>query len=371
MNHKTAHHSLTRREFVKAAGAATIAVGLSSLRGASQGASALPEPNATQLPRWRGFNLLEKFTKRSEGNGPFRETDFAWIADWGFNFVRLPMSYLCWTDPSVWLKLREEELKHIDGAVELGGKYGVHVNMNFHRAPGYCVNPPKEPLDLWKDEKALDACAFHWAQFAKRYKGIPNSRVSFDLLNEPGDIPEDTYTRVVRRLVEAIRAEDPNRLIIADGLRWGNKPVPSLADLKIAQSTRGYQPSRISHYKASWMRGSDQWPEPTWPLRINERDVWDKERLRKEQIRPWQQLQQKGVGVHVGEWGAYQHTPHSVVMAWMGDYLELWKEAGWGWAMWNFRGSFGILDSNRTDAHYEDFHGHKLDRAMLELIQGI
>ena len=30
--------------------------------------------------------------------------------------------------------------------------------------------------------------------------------------------------RVVKRLVEAIRAEDPQRLIIADGLRWGARP---------------------------------------------------------------------------------------------------------------------------------------------------
>ena len=37
--------------------------------------------------------------------------------------------------------------------------------------------------------------------------------------------------------------------------------------------------------------------------------------------------------------------------------------------MWNFRGSFGILDSGREDTEYEEFEGHKLDRAMLELIR--
>jgi endoglucanase len=359
--------SLSRRQFLQLSTAA-LAVGGTSISAAEKSVAFKPA-TAAELPRWRGFNLLEKFTQRRGGNPPFRETDFAWIAELGFDFVRLPMSYLCWTDPADWLKLREEELKHLDEAVELGRQHGVHVNLNFHRAPGYCVNPPKEPLDLWTDEKALEACAFHWAQFAKRFKGIPNSRVSFDLLNEPADIPEPKYTRVVRRLVEAIRAEDPDRLVIADGLRWGNKPVLSLADLKIAQSTRGYQPSRISHYKASWMQGSDKWPEPTWPLQLGEGNVWDKERLRKEQIEPWKQLQRQGVGVHVGEWGAYQYTPHAVVLAWMRDYLELWKEAGWGWSMWNFRGSFGILDSNRQDITYEDWHGHKLDRKMLELVQ--
>ena len=42
--------------------------------------------------------------------------------------------------------------------------------------------------------------------------------------------------------------------------------------------------------------------------------MWDKERLRKQQIEPWKALQQKGVGVHVGEWGAFSHTPHAAVL---------------------------------------------------------
>jgi endoglucanase len=71
----------------------------------------------------------------------------------------------------------------------------------------------------------------------------------------------------------------------------------------------------------------------------------------------------------VGEFGAYNKTPHKVVLAWMRDCLTVWKEMGWGWALWNFRGSFGILDSGRTDVAYEDWRGHKLDRAMLELLQ--
>jgi endoglucanase len=53
----------------------------------------------------------------------------------------------------------------------------------------------------------------------------------------------------------------------------------------------------------------------------------------------------------------------------MRDFLELWKKAGWGWALWCFRGSFGILDSNRSDVQYERWEGHQLDRKMLELLQ--
>jgi endoglucanase len=358
---------MDRRKFLHAAG--TI-VATAALQPWPTDASDLKPATARHLPRWRGFNLLEKFVKRREGrNPPFQESDFSAIAEWGFDFVRLPMSYQCWADPADWLKIQDEELKHIDAAIELGRKYNVHVNLNFHRAPGYCVNPPREPLDLWKDEKALDTCAFHWAMFAKRYKGTPNQQLSFDLLNEPPDIPAETYARIVRGLVEAIRGEDPQRLILADGLRWGTEPVSALAELGIAQSTRGYQPMQISHHKASWIHGSDQWPEPTWPLKPGEKGEENKSTLKQQRIEPWKRLEAKGVGIHVGEWGAFNRTPHRVVLAWMRDCLDLWRDAGWGWALWNLRGGFGVLDSDRADVKYEDFHGHKLDREMLELLR--
>jgi endoglucanase len=222
-------------------------------------------------------------------------------------------------------------------------------------------------VDLWTEQKALDACAHHWGFIAKRYKGIPNDRVSFDLLNEPANIKEETYVRVVKALVQAIRAEDPDRLIIADGLSWGRDPVYGLLDLGIGQSTRGYDPMEITHYKAGWVR-SENFPEPAWPLKLKDRVV-DKESLRRSRIEPWKAFAKKGGGVHVGEWGVFNRTPHKVALAFMRDSLDLWQEAGWGWAVWNFRGAFGVLDSGRTDVAYEDYRGHKLDREMLKLLQ--
>jgi len=327
-----------------------------------------PEPNA--LPRWRGFNLLEKYI--AEKQEPFREEDFRWIAEWGFNFVRLPMSYQCWAQPKPdgpqnWMVLDEKVLRELDAAVEYGRRYKVHTNLNLHRIPGYCVNPPAEPLNLWTDKRALEAAVFHWKHLAGRYKGRPNSEVSFDLINEPSQVDEETYVRVVRALVEGIRSVDPNRLIIADGLEYGTKPVYGLADLRLGQSTRGYNPLPISHYQASWVP-IKEWPKPTWPM--NWMGVtWDRAFLKSQFIRPWQQIQAKGVGVHVGEWGTFNKTPHSVTLAWMEDNLKLWQEAGWGWSLWNFRGSFGILNSDRTDVAYKDYKGQKLDAAMLALLR--
>jgi endoglucanase len=53
----------------------------------------------------------------------------------------------------------------------------------------------------------------------------------------------------------------------------------------------------------------------------------------------------------------------------MRDALQRCKGEGWGWALWNFRGPYGVLDSDRRDVTYEKWEGHVLDREMLELLQ--
>jgi endoglucanase len=53
----------------------------------------------------------------------------------------------------------------------------------------------------------------------------------------------------------------------------------------------------------------------------------------------------------------------------MRDVLDLWKEAGWGWSMWNYRGAFGIVNSDRADVTYKDWHGYKLDSLMLTVLK--
>jgi endoglucanase len=328
-------------------------------------------PAQTQLPRWRGFNLLEAFTMKSPGD--FREEDLEWIADWGFNWVRLPMCYTLWTHDQDPTKLNEAWLEHIDRAIECARKKGLHVCLNFHRAPGYSVNQErKEPYNLWKDASACETFCAHWRVFAKRYGRIPSRELSFNLVNEPGAIDAAAmsradHERVVRAAVAAIRDVDSERLIIADGMGWGNIPSLELADLEIAQSCRGYAPFGLTHFKANWV-DSKGWPEPEWPGKDRGGEHWDRKRLEKHYA-PWIELARHGVGVHCGEAGAFNHTPHPVVLGWLRDLLTVLKKANIGFALWNFRGAFGVLDSGRQDVTYKDWNGHKLDRKMLELLQ--
>lgn len=328
-------------------------------------------PAQTVLPRWRGFNLLEMFTTRSDGN--FQEDDFRWMAEWGFDFARIPACYTLWIEGEDVYRLYEPMLEKVDRVVRLGQQYGIHINLNFHRAPGYSVNREREePFNLWKDDEALEAFIFHWQTFARRYRGIPSSQLSFNLVNEPVRPGMDGFTRadherVMRRAVAAIRQIDPDRLIILDGVSWGNEPLPELIDLGVAQSCRAYLPMGVSHYKAAWA-GGENYPQPAWPGLMPDGLYWDRARL-EAHYEVWANLARQGVGVHCGEGGAFRFTPHAVTLAWLRDVLEILKAHNIGFALWNLRGAFGILDSDRADVAYEDWHGHKLDREMLELLR--
>jgi hypothetical protein len=69
--------------------------------------------------------------------------------------------------------------------------------------------------------------------------------------------------------------------------------------------------------------------------------------------------------------GCYKHTPPEVVLAWFNDTLDVRyiAELNSGWILWNFRGPFGVLDTERPGTKFEDWQGHKLDRPLLTLLQ--
>src|ERR1035437_5533366 len=55
-------------------------------------------------------------------------------------------------------KTNPKVLDDIDQLVFMAQKHGLHVSLNLHRGPGYCINAGfHEPFNLWKDKEAQDA----------------------------------------------------------------------------------------------------------------------------------------------------------------------------------------------------------------------
>jgi endoglucanase len=329
----------------------------------------------TVLPRWRGFNILGVFVMSSPGR--FDEKDFQLTADLGFDFVRLPLNYTFWIDYNDPFAINESKLDVIDEAVRWGEKYGLHVNLSFHRGPGYSVAKDRvEPFDLWTSQEALEAFSLHWETFAARYKGIPNEKLSFNLLNEPAHVPTEEHARVMRRTIAAIHRIDPERYVLLDGLNFGTVPMYELTDLAknhVGESMRAYIPHGITHYRALNVDAKRNFPEPAWPNAYHDREPhegwWDEERMAN-YVKYWATLAAHfNMGVHCGEGGAFHMTPQGPLLAWFEFMLDQLKTYNIGFAMWNLRGHFGLMDSERPGAQYIDFKGHQLDKKMYEIMK--
>ena len=83
----------------------------------------------------------------------------------------------------------------------------------------------------------------------------------------------------------------------------------------------------------------------------------------------WLDLSRQGVPVHIGEFGCYNKTDNETALRWFRDLLSLYREYGWGYSLWNFRGPFGIAEHGRPGAVYEWYKGFRVDRALLELLR--
>ncbi|WP_339809946.1 cellulase family glycosylhydrolase [uncultured Imperialibacter sp.] len=379
--------SLQRRDFLKKSSLA--AAGALLAANAPFDLSAFPA-SQNKLPQWKGFNLLDFFSPNpANGREGTKEEYFKWMADWGFDFVRIPMAYPSYLKFDRSRNILPEEVRNIDTEatdkieelVYLAHKYKLHVSLNLHRGPGYCVNAGfHEPYNLWTDQQALDDFCFHWNFWATRFKNVSKKKISFDLLNEPsnredmndqhskrGPVPGDVYRKMAIAASEAIKSVNKKHLIIADGNNTGSTVIPEIADLDIAQSCRGYTPGIVSHYKAPWaMKDIDNLPEVKWPGQVGDQYL-SREMLEKF-YEPWIALKNQGVGVHCGECGCFNKTPHDVFLAWFGDVLDILHTNQIGFALWEFKGSFGILNSGREDVDYEDWYGLKLDRKLLNLL---
>ncbi|MEE1050139.1 MAG: cellulase family glycosylhydrolase [Clostridia bacterium] len=331
------------------------------------------------FPRWRGFNLQGMFSRYDKdgfnrSNG-FCEDDFKMISDFGFDFVRIPVSYRIWSAVDNPFEIDERKIAPLDKSIEFGQKYGLHVNLCFHRIPGYCINHDENEIwDIWKDDEALEAAKFQWKSMAKRYADVNTDKLSFNVLNEAESwVTQHRYHTICKQIIKEVREISPDRLFIIDGVQWGDLPPTRLFMMEMENcgySTRGYCPRGLTHYGLS--EEFDK-IKPVWPGATQREDWeyfhWSRETLDKF-YSMWAALGEiYKVGIHCGEMGVYNKTPHNVALAWLEDVLDSLTERNIGYALWQFRGPFGIMDSDRTDAEYVNCGGHKLDKKMLDILQ--
>jgi hypothetical protein len=195
----------------------------------------------------------------------------------GFNFLRYPLDYRFFYDPSN-KSFDMEKIGWLDNAIEYGIKYNVHVNLNLHSAPGFSVVGFDDGFDFFTTGK--EHFLEIWRFLARRYQNIPNSILSFNLINEPDAnivfdhtglsmMPE--FVSIMIDTINVIREYTPDRFIVLDSVH--RQPIHlsalGISTDNIILSNRGYAPWSVTHES---MMGQTQIPanfidpQLTWPI---------------------------------------------------------------------------------------------------------
>lgn len=175
-----------------------------------------------------GAEYAASFWERYEENY-ITHADIEWIARQGFNSVRLPLNarrLFRFEDGRTAFVVKT--LQHVDHLIDWCREFGVNVILDMHAAPGGqtgqniddCENDQPE---LFINPVYQDQLCAAWELLAKRYADEPVV-AAYDLLNEP--LPNffcqynDALLPLYRRLIERIRAIDPNHMIMLEGAHW-------------------------------------------------------------------------------------------------------------------------------------------------------
>jgi endoglucanase len=145
----------------------------------------------------------------------------------GFNFVRLPFSFLQFMEEedssialgSISWKADAVAFKYIDWFITEASKRKIYVLLDFHEVQGKPIDPYANPTSFWAISAFQDRAVEIWKRVAARYAQNPWV-IGYDLLNEPWSTAVSYYSRVIN----AIRPIDPDHIIFVEVWGWLNMP---------------------------------------------------------------------------------------------------------------------------------------------------
>ena len=214
-------------------------------------AAQLPNAAWNSLPKWNGITVpnLQEYGMEYDGQPQvFCQEDMESISGLGFNFVRVPLDtriFLDWDDPS---KVHLEKLVNLDELLSLGAEFGIHICIDVHSSFGFTTDEDAANDTLWGKPEEQEIFMSFWDMLAERYKEVPSSLLSFNLMNEPTwGIAEEQYVDFMRCTMERIRSHTPERLMFVDTLHVAGDPMYSFAEDRVAQSFHFYEPNALTH----------------------------------------------------------------------------------------------------------------------------
>lgn len=285
-------------------------------------------------------------------NNFIKEEDFATIASWGLDHVRLPFDYniLENADGSV----NEQGYAHIERAIGYAKKNGLKIVLDLHKTAGFSFDYYSEnEHGFFESEEYQERFYKLWEEMAKRF-GKYSDDAAFELLNE---VTDDKFIGVWNKVIETcigrIRKYAPDTIIIV-GSYWNNHAsavaaLESPYDDKVVYNFHSYDPLKFTHQGAYWT----DLIKPEERVSFEESEV-DDEYFEKMFGSAIEKARAEGTDLYCGEYGCIDIVSPEDTLKWYKAINKVFEKYGIARSAWSFRGmDFGLseprLDSVRGE----------------------
>lgn len=191
---------------------------------------------------------------RERLDGFITEPDFAQIAEWGFDHVRLPFDHnIVQNEDGSFI---EDGFRRIAEAVEFSRKYGLKIVLDLHKTAGFSFDTYENESGFFDNEKLQQRFCSLWEEVAKRFGDSP-SDIAFELLNEVTDKEFITpWNRIAGECIKHIRKYAPETLVLVGSYNNNGaaevKFLDAPADENVIYNFHCYEPLKFTHQGAWW-----------------------------------------------------------------------------------------------------------------------
>ncbi len=183
------------------------------------------------------------------------EADFAQIAGWGLDHVRIPVDYdLLETREG---ECRERGFERLAQAIGWAGRYRLNAVIDLHKTFGFSFDEAEGEAGFFENPALQERFYALWEELARRF-GALSDRVAFELLNEVTSRSYmDAWNRIAGECVKRIRRIAPDVKILIGG--YDNNSVYAVealdppADGNIVYNFHFYHPFPFTHQGAHWV----------------------------------------------------------------------------------------------------------------------
>lgn len=323
---------------------------------------------ANEFTLKKGTNIshwLSQSNARGEARkNYFTEKDVKYLAGIGFDHLRIPVD-----EEQMWKEDGQEDPEAfglLKNALDWCKKYNLDAVVDLHILRSHHFNN-KIKL-LWTKPEAQERFFQCWRDLSKELRNYPVEDVAYELMNEPvAEDPED-WNKLVKRVIPIIREDEPTRIIVIGSNRWQNPDtfdqlyVPE-NDPNLILSFHMYEPFLLTHHTASWTGIKDYkgpvnypgiivkkedlegLPDSVRTAVLRNKNSYNIDSIRNHISKPIAIAKKYNLPLDCGEWGCLNTVPDEARLQWFRDMVTVLGEKNIAWSTWDYKGSFGIINS--------------------------